>query len=146
MDDLVAVPAGGGCLAYRPFAWPVPYQSDAELLIKWVATSHPVGQNQESSEAKIVTLADQGDSIINSEIRILTSQDVITQVVDIIGAPKLLDRAKGDTNRDTAMAARMEAAEYIKEHLITGIARDSDIITSLLLIPDRKYRNRFSPV
>jgi Mrp family chromosome partitioning ATPase/uncharacterized protein involved in exopolysaccharide biosynthesis len=124
---ILALLAVGASLAVR-YAWPVPYQSEAELLIKWVATSHPVGQGQGSTEARYVT-PDQTESIINSELRILTSQDVITQVVDVVGAAKVLGRPKGETNLQSLAADRLEAAQYIKQHLTTAVIRDSDIIS-----------------
>src|SRR5579862_1046989 len=56
------------------FAWPVPYESQASLLIKWVETSRPVGQV--SPDVKFTTLDDRGANIINAEVAILTSADV----------------------------------------------------------------------
>ena len=84
----LAALAVGASLSIR-YAWPVPYESNAEILIKWVATSHPIGQSHEAADVQYVSMGNQEANIINSEIRILTSQDIITQVVDVVGAPKL---------------------------------------------------------
>src|SRR5208282_1018153 len=117
----LAALAAGASFSIR-FAWPVPYESDAEILIKWVATSHPIGQGRDASDVQYVSMGSQEDSIINSEIKILTSQDIITQVVDVVGAPKLLGLSTSDKTK--AASERLEAANFCKRHLSTAVARD----------------------
>ncbi len=123
---LLALLAVGTSVSIR-HAWPVPYQSDAELLIKWVGTTHPVAQSRDTSDVQFVSMGNQEDNIINSEIIILTSQDVITQVVDVIGASRLLGHSTPDKSK--ALAEQMQAASFFKQHLKTAVARDTDIIT-----------------
>src|SRR5665213_2415157 len=62
---------------------PPPYQSEADLLIRYVLDSRspdPTGNNTREMEPSA-----QGQSIINDEIKILTSLDVAEQVATNIG-------------------------------------------------------------
>lgn len=120
------------------YAWPVPYESNAELMLKWVATTHPVTKGQEGSEVEYnLNWADQSDFILNSEMKILTSQDVITQVVDVVGASRLLGSKEDPSGDKTkAAAARLEAAQYLKNHLVAAPVRDSGIIHLAFTHPD----------
>jgi Mrp family chromosome partitioning ATPase/uncharacterized protein involved in exopolysaccharide biosynthesis len=121
--SLLAVAAA---IAVR-FAWPVPYQSEAKLLIKWVTDTRAPGQM--SSDVKSMSPDERGANIITSELEILTSQDVITQVVDVIGASNLLARLGGGSNA-------MSAAVYIRLHLLPEVPKGSDVITLTFSHPD----------
>ena len=81
---------------------PPPYQSQAELLIKYVpeAGTLPLA----GGEQKMFVPDSQGAGIINSEIRILTSLDVAKQAVTNIGAAKILAKISGGDNLDSAAA------------------------------------------
>src|SRR5271157_1700696 len=121
--SLLAVAAA---LAVR-FAWPVPYQSEAKLLIKWVSDSH--APDQVSPDVNFTKPASHGDNVINSELEILTSQDVIKQAVDVIGVSNLLARLGGGSNA-------MSAAVYIQLHLLPQVPKGSDVITLTFSHPD----------
>src|ERR1043166_3090900 len=70
------------------------YISEAKVLIKFVAehaAGNPAAQDVRSPDPS-------GQSMINSEIQIITSRDLAEQVVDLIGSEKIL-RAKGNEVR-----------------------------------------------
>lgn len=77
--------------------WPVKYQSDAEILIRYVLdnqTMSPVG-----NDSSIQRPSEGGGSIINTEAQILGSFDLDKQVADIIGPDRILAKLGGGTNR-----------------------------------------------
>lgn len=85
------------------------YISEAKVLIKFVAehaAGNPAAQDVRSPDPS-------GQSMINSEIQIITSRDLAEQVVDLIGSEKIL-RAKGNevTNRVLATQHIMKNTRY----------------------------------
>ncbi len=122
----LALLAAAAALTVR-YTWIVPYQSEAKLLIKWVKDSPP--PDDMSPELRYKMPDNQGVNIINSEIEILTSQDVITQVVDVITPTKLLGKLGGGSNVSGAVG-------YIKLHLVPTVPKGSDVITLNFTHPD----------
>ncbi len=112
LTSLAGIAAAAGIY----FLNPPPYQSQAELLVKYVPESTQLtlpGENQK------VTIPDpNGDNIINSEIQILTSLDTVAQAVTNIGASNILVQAG-------AAANPMSAAGYVRGNL-EAIPADKD--------------------
>ncbi len=78
------------------FFKPPPFQSQAELLIKYVPETTQLslaGDNQ-----KVLIPDSRGDDIINSEIKILTSLDLAEEVVTNLGASNILAQVGGGAN------------------------------------------------
>jgi polysaccharide biosynthesis transport protein len=91
--------------------WPVPYQSEAELLIKYIKETKPL---QESVAESQLTRPDvRGENIVNSEISILTSFDLAVDVATSIGPAKILGKTGGATN-----VSPLDAAIMIKKGLV----------------------------
>ena len=107
---------------------PMPYRSEAKLLIKYVKESRP--PEQTSPDSQVTSPDSRGANIINSEIEILTSFDLAEQVADAIGPAKILAKAGGGTNR-------LQAAGLIKASLLPEVAKQSDVITLQFSNPDR---------
>ncbi|HZR19652.1 MAG TPA: Wzz/FepE/Etk N-terminal domain-containing protein [Verrucomicrobiae bacterium] len=87
------------------------YMSEAKLLIKYVVegrSPQEVGGGQSTVQA-----VDGG--IMNTELEILTSSDLALQVVDAIGAQKILAAYGGGTNRFTAAAVVRNTKNLITE-------------------------------
>ena len=77
-----------------------PYQSQAEVLIKYIpAAAQPalVGDSQ-----RFTVLDSRGDSIINAEIQILTSLDLCEEAVTNFGVTNILGQSGADVNPITA--------------------------------------------
>ncbi|HEY3932309.1 MAG TPA: Wzz/FepE/Etk N-terminal domain-containing protein [Verrucomicrobiae bacterium] len=90
------------------FFFPPAYQSDTELYIRYVAEGKPL--SSPGNDANTMSPDERGDSIMQTEVAILQSLDVVSAVVQQIGADKILAGYGGgdDTNR---------AALLIEKHL-----------------------------
>ncbi len=78
------------------FFKPPPYQSSAELLIKYVPeAAQPTFADDNQ---KVIMPDPRGEDIISSEIQILTSMDVAEMAVTNFGASNILARAGSDAN------------------------------------------------
>jgi succinoglycan biosynthesis transport protein ExoP len=88
--------------------FPPAYQSETELYIRYVAVSKPF--SSPGNDANTMSPDERGDSIMQTEVAILQSLDVVSAVVQDIGADKILAKYGGgdDTNR---------AALLIEKHL-----------------------------
>ena len=108
---------------------PPPYVSKAKLMVHYVVEGHTV--NATDREAQNVQQVGGGsDTIINSEIEILTSLDVATQVVAKVGPGKILEKKGGGTDR-------MAAAGVVCSGLEVAPPRGSIMVVSFKH-PDRE--------
>lgn len=84
---------------------PMPYVSEARLMIRYVLDESgsvgPVG----ASSSRVRTPDERGDSIINSEIEILTSFDLAKTVAENVGPDKILGKQSTRTNDIIGAAA-----------------------------------------
>ncbi len=104
------------------------YRSEAKLLVRYVRDSRTVDVGL-GAQGDIRTPDSRGESIISSEIEILTSRDLILDVVDQLGPEKVLARAGGGTNR-------YAAARTILRGLEVEAPRKSSVIQVALNHPD----------
>ena len=116
--------------------WPVLYQTEAKLIIKWVTNSHAPDQTMQNSQLMSSPDDRSGPNIINSEVAILTSEDVVAQAVDVIGPSNLLARAGGGSNR-------VEAISYAMTHLTNEVPKQSDVIIVSFKHPDPAMAQQF---
>lgn len=77
------------------------YESQAKLLVKYVAERTAI----DKLETPITTPSSQNENILNSEVEILTSWDLATQVAQTIGAQRLLRDSGGQATTAGAAAA-----------------------------------------
>ncbi len=124
---------------------PPPYQSEAKLLIRYVVddkSPSAVG----TDTTKIKSPDPRGESIINSEVEILTSFDLAQQVADSIGPAKILAKAGGRKQPHAATASlvnpgdfqlgpdiaggneRMAAAGLVNRNLTVEVPKRSNVI------------------
>jgi uncharacterized protein involved in exopolysaccharide biosynthesis/Mrp family chromosome partitioning ATPase len=115
-----------GALAIYLFA-PQPWSSEGKLVIRYVLESKPLGSvvlpgQPVANDSKSFRSPDaRGENIINSEIEILTSQDLALLVADLVGPEKILGKSGGQTNR-------FQAASYIVRHLKIEVPKKSNVI------------------
>jgi uncharacterized protein involved in exopolysaccharide biosynthesis/Mrp family chromosome partitioning ATPase len=107
--------------------WPMPYQSEAKVLIKYVKETKP--PEQTAADTQVTSPDSRGENIINSEIEILTSLDLANNVVDVLTPAKILAKAGGGTNRS-------QAAFLIRKGLMAQVTNKSDVITLIFSHPD----------
>ena len=95
------------------------YRSDAKLLVRYVVEDKPIMPGENSQ----VRQPDSGGAgIINSEIQILTSLDLLAEVAEAVGPEKILGGAPGGSDR------KFPAAAAIAERLTVDVPRNSNII------------------
>ena len=107
-----------------PVVWPQSYESEAKLLIKYVAdTSAPTGSAIDGSRTMYVDAA--GRNIISTELHILSSLDLAQEVATNVGPAKILGH-EGNA---------VTAAAYIHADMRVDNPDGSDVIRIL-------YRHR----
>jgi uncharacterized protein involved in exopolysaccharide biosynthesis/Mrp family chromosome partitioning ATPase len=94
---------GLGTAAGLFFFQPQPYQSDAMLFIRYVTENSAPGLPS-GSDSKSITPGG-GDTILNTEVDILSSLDIDDQVADTVGPDKILTKVKDPKERDRDHAA-----------------------------------------
>ncbi len=100
---------------------PVPYMSETKLLIKYVVTEgNSMGPGHDDSMVR-TTIDQRGDSIIKSEIEILTSLDLAEEVAKNIGDDKIL----GSTSK---LQTDFGAALMIQQGLVAEVTPNSNVI------------------
>jgi len=82
---------------------PPPYQSEAKLFIRYVTESKALGPPGDDSANRISL--DRGETIINSELEILTSLDLAMQVATAVGPEKILSKLGGGNDPMAAAGA-----------------------------------------
>ncbi len=111
-----------GSTGFYTFKPPL-YQSEAKLFILYVVTAQV--PKLAGPESNVKTPDERGENIMNSEVEILTSLDLIKQTVVAYGPDKVLARAGGGSDPD-------KAAAIIKGNLIVETAKRSDVIRVVL--------------
>jgi Mrp family chromosome partitioning ATPase/uncharacterized protein involved in exopolysaccharide biosynthesis len=115
-----------GAIVFR-LSFPVYYTSSAEMIIKYVVDTQPLTKTGADA---MVTPIDSGQALIDSELAMITSLDVATEVARIIGPGKILGPGEG-TNL-------VDAGFMIKTGLIAGRQRGSDVIDINFTHPNRE--------
>jgi polysaccharide biosynthesis transport protein len=120
----------GLLIAFLIYALKPPlYSSEAELLIRYVEDSRLPAQPGNATQIKVPDL--RGENIMNSEVQILTSLDLAKDVVNTIGAEKVLAKVGGGTNV-------MSAAGLVKKNIEVEPIRRSDVIQVGFRHPDKQ--------
>ena len=106
---------------------PPVYQSVAKLLIPYVLERDLQSLNPGDKDPQIRSTDPAG--IINSELEILRSFDLASQVADLVGPERILAKAAGRTNR-------ILAATLIDKNLEVGVMGRSSTIKVVFRHPD----------
>lgn len=104
---------------------PAPFLSEARLFIRYVMETREAGTSGEDTRMKA---ADQ--PVINSELQIMTSLDLLEEVAQAVGPERILADAGGG---DSAI----EAAGVIRSGLTAEVPARSSIVRLLYSHPDR---------
>ena len=121
--SVAGVCAAGALYLLRP----PPNQSEAKLFIRYVLDSRSLTPMNSSS--RVETPDERGETIINSEVEILTSFDLALQVADAIGPEKILGKASGDKDR-------LDAAALVQKNLIVEVLKNSSVVRVAFQHPD----------
>ena len=110
------------------FLFPPNFQSEAKLFIRYVVTDSKM-MGQDGTDATAKTPDQRGETIMDSEVEILTSLDLARGIVETIGADKILAKMGG--GKDVA-----KAAEMIKRNLFVDVPPSSSVIRVYFAYPD----------
>jgi polysaccharide biosynthesis transport protein len=69
------------------------YQSDAELLVRYVTDAHSM--NLAANNSQMISMLDQSESVMKAEMALITSFDLAASVATNIGPDKILAKAGG---------------------------------------------------
>jgi uncharacterized protein involved in exopolysaccharide biosynthesis/Mrp family chromosome partitioning ATPase len=104
-----------------------PYQSEAELLIRYVADTRNVNPSENSS--RVTSLIDLADSVMNSEMEILSTFDLAAQVATNVGPARILAKLGGGSDP-------MQAAGVVRSGIKILPAHGSSVIHIIFRHPD----------
>ncbi len=111
------------------FMIPPLYVSEAKLFIRYVVeSSMPSGI---AGDPQIKNPDPRGDNIINSEVEVLQSLDLATQVVEAVGAGKILGSGVTHTNKYLAAAT-------LQKNLKVEVPRRSNVLRIAFQNPNRE--------
>src|SRR5438876_4170412 len=109
------------------FAIRTKYASEAKLLVRYVMESRSLAPVEKDPQVK--TPDSRGETIINSELEILTSLDLANEVADLVGPEKILAKFGRGTNH-------LDAAAVIAKNLTVEVPKNSSIIRIRFQHPD----------
>ena len=107
----------GGATAFYCLFPPV-YESRAKLLVRYVVDRSTVDNLDSSAKPA----GAQADNLMNSEVEILTSLDLATQVAEEVGVKRILGGSGGEATKD-------EAARALSKGLSVTSLKGSNIIS-----------------
>jgi uncharacterized protein involved in exopolysaccharide biosynthesis len=122
---LLCTLAGLAAAAAVYFLLPPVYESQAKLLVRYVVDRSAVDNIDSSSK----TPGSPTESVINSEVEILTSTDLATQVAEAVGVERLARASGGE-------ATTAKVALGISKALKVAAIRDTDIISATYVNED----------
>ena len=110
-----------GIAAAGAYWWycPPPFQSEAKLFVRYVLDSRSV--NTDPKNAQMTSPDTMGQSIINSEMEILTSYDLAQQAAQNIGPAKILAKYGGGSDPT-------KAAEIVRKNLVIETPKQDSVI------------------
>jgi uncharacterized protein involved in exopolysaccharide biosynthesis/Mrp family chromosome partitioning ATPase len=116
---------GFGAAAAVNFSKTPIYQSEAKLLVRYVLERRSVDTFQNSTHPNIIA----GDSVINTEIEILTSTDMALEVAEKIGAEVLIPDSVEKATLSDAACSIIDAMEV-------GLGQSGNVLRVVYGSPD----------
>ncbi|MBV8452018.1 MAG: hypothetical protein JOZ29_07045, partial [Deltaproteobacteria bacterium] len=107
------------------FFIPPIYESQAKLLVRYVVDHSAV----DGVDSQIKTPTSDNSTLINSELEILTSSDLIRQVAEAVGINKLTSGPPDDATLE-------KAVQSISANLDVSVVRDTNIISVIFRSAD----------
>ncbi len=116
-----------GVIGYfvAPFVVPVPYQSEAKLMIRYVAAPKTPDQTAQGG----VNPDPRGEGVMPAEVDILTSRDTAEQVVNIFGPEKILAKMGGGNDKSKAIA-------IVHAGIVAEVGRRGNVMRVIFEHPD----------
>jgi succinoglycan biosynthesis transport protein ExoP len=103
---------------------PPVYESEAKLLVRYVMERSAV----DGLDSQIKTPTPENHTLINSEVEILTSSDLIRQVAETVGVERFVSGPPSEANANSAVDSILKSLEVsvIKDTNIISVAFDSN--------------------
>jgi uncharacterized protein involved in exopolysaccharide biosynthesis/Mrp family chromosome partitioning ATPase len=117
---LVCLMLGMLAAAILFYMTPNVFRSEARLLVRYVTEATVL--DPAATGDRMISPGRGGENVINSEIQILTSRDLVEKVVDDMG---VLRFEGGESNA----VNRLRVAELIQERLLIEVPKNSNIIS-----------------
>jgi uncharacterized protein involved in exopolysaccharide biosynthesis/Mrp family chromosome partitioning ATPase len=111
------------------FTQPPPFQSDAELMVRYIVDTRTANGPAPANNTQTTTPSEMADSIVNAEMYILASFDLAQMVVSNIGPERIL-AAYGGGN------SLISSAIQVRNHLLVEAPPRSTIIHLTFTHPD----------
>ena len=112
---------GGAAALSVPRFMPIPYESEAKLYIRYVLETKAPSQLSQD-DGRIKSLGAGGESIINTELEILTSRDLAQRVAVAIGPDRLVGApATNSLARATDLIHRGVKAEVVQNSSVVRV-------------------------
>jgi uncharacterized protein involved in exopolysaccharide biosynthesis/Mrp family chromosome partitioning ATPase len=124
----ILIISGMGLIAacLLPIVWHRPYISEAKLLIRYVLDNRSLVASA-PNDPKVKTPDERGENIINTELEILTSMDLIQNVVDKLYTTNMT-KLGGDGS--------YEVAARVRKGLLPDVPKKSNVIRLIFQYPD----------
>ncbi|HEU5397593.1 MAG TPA: Wzz/FepE/Etk N-terminal domain-containing protein [Verrucomicrobiae bacterium] len=119
---------GAACAAAYWYFSPPPFQSQAELFIRYVLDSRSLNPDAKDKNT-MISPTDVGANIMNTEMQILSSYDLALQVANDVGPKKILAPYGGGNNP-------ADAAGIIRKNLKVQSPSQSSVIEITFKHPD----------
>src|ERR1700733_5133839 len=103
---------------------PPVYESEAKLLVRYVMERSAV----DGLDSQIKTPTPENHTLINSEVEILTSSDLIRQVAETVGVERFVSGPPSEANANSAVDSILKSLEVsvIKDTNIISVAFESN--------------------
>jgi len=110
-----------GVVAAGAYWWyfPPPYQSEAKVFVRYVLDTRPL--NTDPKNAQTTSPDEMGQSVINSEMEILTSYDLAQEAAKDVGPEKILAKYGGGSDP-------VRAGEIVKKNLVVESPKQDSVI------------------
>src|SRR5271166_3610753 len=121
--------ATAGILAAVPLYFVLPryYEANAKVFVRYIVDKSPV-DSPEDAQVRLPAL--EGENVMNSEVEILNTLDLATQVAQAVGVDRLFPGTGAKAKEETkAKPTLTDAGRYILSGLKVTAIRDSDIIS-----------------
>jgi len=120
--------AAAYCLVATP-----KYKSTAELLVRFGSGQQQTRLGTSGITPEITAQQQERKEIVNSQIALLHSRDLIADVLHTVGIARLYPKL---ANSGTAPEVEQSAIEQLDHDLVTEGGKDSDVIDLSMLNPD----------
>jgi uncharacterized protein involved in exopolysaccharide biosynthesis len=104
---------------------PPNYESEAKLLVRYVVEHNAV----DGLDPMVKTPTPENHTLLNSEVEILTSSDLIRQVAESVGINRLALGPLDDATKE-------KAVEFIDTNLEVSVVKDTNIISVAFISSD----------